>query len=155
MHSGSWWTMTAAPRNPTPVTRGLHAPRTPSRIGSMKRTVGIVFAWMACLAPLAGCVVYDPYYAPVAVPGPTPAQTYDRAWNAALDALKDSGVRVTSANPNTGVIRGASNQSDVDVTVLRQADGTIKVEIEATSTQGRDTGLASRISEAYKRRMGV
>ncbi len=124
----------------------------------MKRTFGIVFAWLACLAPLAGCVAYEPYpgyYTPVAAPAPTPAQAYDRAWNAALDALKDAGVRVTSANPATGIIRGASNQSDVDMTVARQADGTIKVDIEATSLQGRDPGLASRISEAYKRRMGV
>jgi hypothetical protein len=124
----------------------------------MKRTFGIVFAWLACFAPLAGCVAYEPYpgyYQPVAAPAPTPAQAYDRAYNAALDALKDAGVRVTSANPATGVIRGASNQSDVSMTVLRQADGTIKVDIEATSTQGRDSGLASRISEAYKRRMGA
>ena len=123
----------------------------------MKRTFCIFLAWLACIAPLAGCVVYDPYlaYLPVSAPGPTPAQAFDRAWNAALDALSDSGVRVTSADNARGVIRGASNQSDVDVSVRQQADGTVRVEIEATNTQGRDTGLASRISEAYKRRMGV
>jgi hypothetical protein len=124
----------------------------------MKKTLGIALASLAFIAPLPGCVVYDPYpgaYVPVAAPGPTPTQSFNRAWNAALDALKDAGVQVTSSNPKTGVIRGATNQADVDMTLLQQVDGTIRVEIEARSGQSKDTGLASRISEAYKRRMGV
>jgi hypothetical protein len=122
----------------------------------MVRTIGIVFVWTLCLAPLTGCVVYEPvpaYYP--AAPAPAPAATFDRAWNAALDALKDTGVRVSAADPATGVIRGTKDQTELVVSVARQANGTIQVEIEAKGPQGRDSGLASRISEAYRRRMGV
>lgn len=124
----------------------------------MARAFGIVFASAACLAPLAGCVVYEPvpaYYPPAAVSPSKPAPTFDRAWNAALDALKDTGVRVTATDPATGVIRGAREQTDLLLTVSRQPDGTIQVEIEAKRPQGRDAGLASRISDAYQRRMGL
>lgn len=124
----------------------------------MKRTFGIVYVWMVCIALLAGCVAYEPvpvYYPPVPPPAPAPAQTYDRAWNAALGALEDAGVRVATADPATGVIRGTKDQTDLHVTVARQRDGTIQVEIEAKRPQGRDAGLASRISAAYQRRMGL
>jgi hypothetical protein len=86
---------------------------------------------------------------------PAPAATFDRAWNAALDALKDTGVRIASADPATGVIRGTKDRTDLLVSVARQANGTVQVEIEAKGPQGHDAGLASRISEAYKRRMGL
>jgi hypothetical protein len=106
---------------------------------------------------LTACVAYAPvpvYYPPVPAPAPTPSQAFDRAWNAALDAVKDAGVRVASADPATGVIRGTKDQTDVLVSVARQANGTLQVEIEAKRPEGRDAGLASRISEAYQRRMG-
>ena len=124
----------------------------------MMRTLGIAFVWVVCFAPLTGCVVYEPvpaYYPPVPISAPMPAQTFDRAWNAALGALEDTGVRVASANTATGVIRGTKDQTDLHVTVSRKADGTIQVEIEAKRPQGQDSGLASRISAAYQRRMGL
>ena len=137
---------------------GFALNRTPFRIGSMIRTPIVVFAGVACLVTLAGCVAYEPvpvYYPPAPTSAPRPAPTYDRAWNAALGALEDTGVRVASADPATGVIRGAKDQTDLFVTVGRQADGTVQVEIEAKRPEGRDAGLARRISEAYQRRMGL
>jgi len=123
----------------------------------MSRTFGIAFMCVACFALLTGCVVYEPVpgYYPAQAPAPSPAQAFDRAWNAALDALKDTGVRITSADPDKGVIRGSKDQTELFVIVARQADGTLQVEVEAKSPQGRDSGLAKRISEAYQRRMGV
>jgi len=97
---------------------------------------------------LSGCVVYEPV--PAYHP---PATTFDRAWNAALDALDDNGVQTMSTDRSTGKIRGIKDRTDVFVTVLRQSDGTLRVEIEARSLQGEDAGLARRISEDYKRRM--
>ena len=120
----------------------------------MVRKLGVVVAWLACVALLCSCVAYQPvpvYYPPAT----TPAPTFDRAWNAALDALKDTGVRVASADPATGVIRGTKDRTDLVVSVARQANGTVQVEIEAKGPQGHDAGLASRMSEAYKRRMGL
>jgi hypothetical protein len=120
----------------------------------MARTYGIVFVWISCIALLSGCVAYEPV--PVYYPSPAsaPTHTFDRAWNAALEALKETGVRIASADPARGLIRGSRDQTDVTVSVARLPNGTLQVEIEAAGPKGRDPGLASRISEAYQRRMG-
>jgi hypothetical protein len=127
-------------------------------IETMARTFGIFFVCAACTALLGSCVAYEPvpvYYPSAPPPAPRPAPTFDRAWNAVLGALHETGVRVSSADFATGVIRGTKDRTDLFVSVARQGNGTIQVEIEAKGPQGRDTGLASRISEAYQRRMGL
>ena len=93
-----------------------------------------------------GCVVYEPV--PVVQPGPS---NFDRAWNAALGGAQDAGVRVTSADPLTGQIRGTRDGNDVSIVVARQGDGSVRVQI---NSKGPDTGLADRVSRAYDRRMG-
>jgi hypothetical protein len=96
----------------------------------------------------AGCVVYEPVPASYGSPS-----TYDRAWNAALGALQDVGVQVTSADAATGAVRGTRNGIDVAVSVVRQADGRTRVQFDAKGSE-REPGLADRFSEAYERRMG-
>lgn len=54
-----------------------------------------------------------------------------------------------------GVIRGSKDRTDVLVSVAQQSDGSIRVEIEARAPQGEDAGLARRIKESYRRRMGL
>ena len=98
--------------------------------------------------PLAGCVAYAPYPG-YYYPGGT---NFDRAWNAALGAVQDAGMQVQSSDPSTGVIRGASNAGDAVVTVARQADGTVRVQLDAKGPAQRE--LADRFSQAYERRMG-
>jgi uncharacterized lipoprotein len=93
----------------------------------------------------AACVVYSPV--------PAYPSTYDRAWSAALGALDDAGVTVTSADTSSGIIRGARGDIDVSVTVARLADGRTKVQFDSKDTQ-RDPTLADRFSQAYERRMG-
>jgi hypothetical protein len=122
----------------------------------MIRIVSAVLAAIACALSiaLAGCVAYEPVA--VAPAGSSrPAPTFENAWNAAIGAMQDAGVRVTSADAAAGVIRGARDRTEVQVTVARQAGGAIRTEVTATSPQGRETGLATRISEAYQRRMGL
>lgn len=102
-----------------------------------------LLAWV-----LAGCVVY-----PVAVP-PAGPSAFDRAWNAALGGVQDAGVQVTSADPTTGLIRGGREAIEVTVVVARQADGSVRVQFNATGPTHRDPGLSNRFSEAYERRMG-
>jgi len=94
-----------------------------------------------------GCVVYEPY--PVAQPA-----NFDRAWHAALGGVQDAGVQVTSADPATGLIRGAKDGIDVTVVVARQADGSVRVQFDAKGATQRDPGLSQRFSQAYDRRMG-
>jgi len=120
----------------------------------MFRRLGVLLA-MAVLASLAGCYAYVPapsgYYTTTAPPPPS----YDQAWSAALGALQDNGVRVTSSDNNSGTIRGIRDTSDVTVIVRRLADGTVQVDVEARNASGQQTGLASAISASYRARMGL
>jgi hypothetical protein len=94
-------------------------------------------------ASLYGCAAYPP--AP---------STYDRAWSAALGAAQDAGVQVASADPGSGVIRGARDGVDVTVVLAPQADGSVHVRFDAKGPPGRDPGLSERFTQAYNRRMG-
>ena len=100
-------------------------------------------------ASLGGCVVYEP------VPAYYPARSnYDRAWNAALGAVQDAGVQIASADPATGLIRGGKGGIDVVVNVVRQGDGSVRVQFDAKGPTQQDPGLSDRFSQAYERRMG-
>lgn len=98
-------------------------------------------------AVLVGCASQEP--APVPVPS-----TFDRSWSAALSAAQDEGVRITSEDRGSGVIRGSRNEQEVTINLRTQADGGVRVEISARGPKGSDPGLAGRISRAYDRRMG-
>jgi hypothetical protein len=97
---------------------------------------------------LAACTTYE------TPPPPPPPSPFDRAWNAALGAAQDEGVRVTSADRGSGVIRGTRDQQEVTMNLQTQADGSVRVEMSARGPKGADPGLATRISRAYDRRMG-
>ena len=100
-------------------------------------------------ALLAGCVVYEPY------PGHYyGGSNFDRAWSAALGGVQDAGVQVVSAEPSTGLIRGTKDGIDVIVTVARQADSSVRVQLDAKGASQKDPGLGDRFSRAYDRRMG-
>ena len=111
----------------------------------------ILYACLLALVLVApGCVVYETpsgYYVN------TYPSTFDRAWDAAVSALGDVGVRVTSEDRASGIARGTKDGVDVTVSVQRQADGTTRVQFDARGSQN-DPGLAQRFSSAYDRRMG-
>jgi hypothetical protein len=104
------------------------------------------------LVILAGCYVYGP------PPGPYPyysgPSTYDRSWNPALDAMRDTGVGIVSTDYNGGVIQGTRNGIDATVRIQGQADGRVRVEFHASGPSGQDPTLADQIYRAYERRMG-
>jgi hypothetical protein len=106
---------------------------------------------VAAVVIAAGCTYYET--AP-GVYSPAPASTFDRAWNAALGAAADEGVQITSQDRATGAIRGTKEPFNVDMNLRSQADGNVRVEINARGPQGVDPTLAERISRAYDRRMG-
>ena len=107
-------------------------------------------ALVAALALLAGCVVYDPYY-PQPAPGPN---VFDRSWNAALGAFSDQGVQATAIDRTNGVINGRKGGITVNARVVTQADGRVRVEINAGGSLSEDPGLPDRVSRAYDARMG-
>jgi hypothetical protein len=102
---------------------------------------------IVAVAALAGCTTSEPAPAP-------PPSPFDRAWNAALGAAQDEGVRITSADRATGMIAGYRDRQEVRINLQTQADGNVKVEMSARGPKGSDPGLAGRISRAYDRRMG-
>lgn len=96
---------------------------------------------------LGGCVVYEP----VTVSQPA---NFDRTWNAALGATQDAGIQVNSADPATGLIRGSKDGINVTVSVVRQADRSVRVQFDAPGSAKSDPGIGNRFSQAYDRRMG-
>ena len=98
---------------------------------------------------LSSCEVYEPV--PTYVPSPS---TFDRAWNAALGAAQDVGVRIIFEDRSNGVITGNRGAQDVTISVRTQADGSVRVELSAKGPTGSDQELAEQISQAYDRRMG-
>jgi hypothetical protein len=95
----------------------------------------------------AGCTTSEPAPAP-------PPSPFDRAWNAALGAAQDEGVKVTSADRVSGVIQGVRGPQEIRIQLQTQADGNVRIEMSARGPKGSDPGLAGRISRAYDRRMG-
>lgn len=106
-------------------------------------------ATLALAFTLAACVVYEPYPYPGSGPG-----TYDRAWNAALGAFSDQGVQVTAVDRTNGVIDGRKGGINVKARVVTQADGRVRVELNAGGALSEDPGLPDRVSRAYDVRMG-
>jgi hypothetical protein len=115
------------------------------------RALCFVFAFA-----LAGCAAEEPQAPPPPKPVPyyVPQSTFDRAWNAAQGAVQDAGVQLKSVDRATGLIRGSKDGIDVTVSVVRQADGTTRVQFDSKGPTERDAGLANRFSQAYERRMG-
>jgi hypothetical protein len=98
---------------------------------------------------LSSCTVYEPV--PTYVPSPS---KFDRAWNAALAAAQDEGIRIIFEDRSKGVITGSRGDQDVTINVRTQADGSVRVEMSARGPKSSDPGLTERISRAYDRRMG-
>lgn len=85
---------------------------------------------------------------------PPPAAGFDRSWSAVLGAFGDQGVPVTTADRETGVVRGSRDGIDVTANVRAQADGSVRVEFNTSGATTRDPALIDRISRAYDQRMG-
>jgi hypothetical protein len=92
---------------------------------------------------------------PPSYPAPPPSPSvFDRAWDAAVGAAYDEGVQVTVQDRGSGLIRGTKGSTNVEISVRTQADGSVRVAINARGRSGRDTALADQINQSYDRRMG-
>ena len=77
-----------------------------------------------------------------------------RSWAAAIGAFQDQGVRITSEDRGSGVVRGTRDGINVTANVRTQADGSVRVEFNTSGATERDPALIDRISQTYDRRMG-
>jgi hypothetical protein len=100
---------------------------------------------------LSGCTVYQT--AP-GVYAPAPPSAFDRAWEAARGAAYDEGVTVTSEDRSRGVIVGRKGAFDVTLSLITQADGSVRVSIKTRGPEAQDPALNQRLTAAYNRRMG-
>jgi hypothetical protein len=115
------------------------------------RAVLGVLSGVAALAG-AGCTYYVPATTvPVTQTVTTPAN-FDRSFNAALGALQDQGVTISRSDAAAGVIEGTLGNGRVTANVNRQADGSVRVQFNASG--GSDTSLTDRITRSYQARMG-
>lgn len=103
------------------------------------------------LATLGACAYYPYPYPPPPVYG---ASTFDRAYDAALGALADQGLRITAQDRAGGNIVGTRGTLVVTASVRPQADGTTRVEFNTKGEQPQDAGISQRVLAAYNARMG-
>lgn len=94
----------------------------------------------------AGCTVYEPVVVP-------PRLTYDKAWNAAVAAMREQGVAITAQDSAGGVVTGHRGDIELTATVRTQPDGNIQVEFHTTGTTSDDPQLIERVSRSYKARI--
>jgi hypothetical protein len=71
-----------------------------------------------------------------------------------MSAAEDTGVKITSADRTTGIIRGVTSSSDVTISVISQADGKTRVDFSSKGPKGQDPDLNDRFTRFYNRRMG-
>jgi hypothetical protein len=117
-----------------------------NRLGIAALTLALAGGLLtACVVYQTGPGVYSPY---------PPVASFDRSWSAAVGALQDQGVRITSEDRGAGVVRGTRDGIDVVANVRTQADGSVRVEFNTAGATARDPGLIDRISRAYDSRMG-
>jgi hypothetical protein len=97
------------------------------------------------------CTVYQPASTVYVT---KPANSFDRSWNAAVGALQDQSVKITSQDRSAGMVRGTSNGIDVTANVRTQADRSVRVEFNTAGNASKDPELIDRITRSYNRRMG-
>ena len=100
---------------------------------------------------LQSCVAY----APVPAPAPVvyPVSSYQVAWESALKAAEDVGIRIMHADQAMGTIEGQAERTAVTIHVNRQPNERIRLEVSLRGPS-RDTYIADEFHRAYERRAG-
>jgi hypothetical protein len=82
------------------------------------------------------------------------AQQARRDDRAARAAAADEGVRITYEDRPGGTMRGESGSSSVLITLVTQADGSIRVGFTVSGASTQDSSLQDRLAASYQRHMG-
>lgn len=120
------------------------APSTP-RFAALALSAALLAALPACTVYQVGPQEYSPY---------PPTTSFERSWNAVRGAFQDQGVAITLEDRSTGTVRGRRGGIEVTGGVRTQADGSVRVQFDASGTTGEDPALLQRVSRAYDARMG-
>jgi hypothetical protein len=117
--------------------------------GAVVARSALVAAAAVIVLALSGCTYYVPAPGTV-VPG-APA-SFDRSFSAAAGAMRDQGLAISVEDRSSGTIIGKAQTGTVTASVRQQADGSVRVQFDATGL--RDTDLINRVSRGYDQRMG-
>ena len=99
---------------------------------------------------ISGCTYYT------APPGyyVVKSSSFDRSWSAVLGAYADQDMVITFQNRDTGVVRGQRNGIELTTSVIRQQNGSVRVQFDTSGATSNDPTLISRVASSYDRRMG-
>jgi hypothetical protein len=109
------------------------------------------------VAVVAGFMLQACYTAPTATPVPARSigERFEQSWQAAQGAASDVGVRITSQDKSSGILRGEQGSSSVTITLATQADASIHVGFAVTGGgASQDANVKEHLTRAYQRRMG-
>jgi len=79
---------------------------------------------------------------------------FDKSWSAAVGALSDQNVRITSQDRGAGIVQGTRDGIEVTGNVRTQADGSVRVQFNTSGATTRDPTLIDRVTRSYNSRMG-
>lgn len=117
------------------------------------RTLGVRFALMTLsFFFLHSCIAYAPVPAPAVYPVHR-VSSYRVAWESALGAAEDVGIRILSADEAAGTIEGQADRTAVTIRVKRQPDERIRLEVSLRGPS-RDAFIADEFHQAYEKRVG-
>ena len=98
---------------------------------------------------LDACVAYVPVRSPLVYR----VGSYQIAWENALKAAEEVGIRITRADQASGTIEGAAQRTDVTIRVKQQPDERIRLEVSLRGPS-REASIADEFHQAYERRVG-
>ena len=102
---------------------------------------------LLAIAPAACYVTPYPY-------GYTVPANYDRSYDAVMGALADNGMSIILDDRGAGRAVGRRGGIDLTGSVLRQGDGSVRVEFTTSGATAQDPGLIDRVTRSYNARMG-
>jgi len=117
-----------------------------------KPFIPVILSLVLVFVPLGGCYYVGPP-PPYAIE-PGPADSFDFAWDNALRAADESGIRITSVNKENGTLLGRRGPIEVKITVMKQVDGKIRVELDIKSQSPQTQYVADDFYKAYDQYMG-
>ena len=111
--------------------------------------IKFTFLCLVVIVMGSGCYYYGP--APAYTVVSPPHASYDTIWGSAMRAAQDVGIRITSSDRNAGTASGQRDGVGVTIQVLKQSDGTTRVEL---TSKGGPSTVADDFYKAYNRNMG-
>ena len=117
-----------------------------------RRNIFIVSLLVLASSHLGGCYYYAGPPPVVVAPAPT-TSSYDVVWDSAFRAAEEAGIQVTSVDQGSGTILGQRGPTSIKITVTRQYDGKIRVELSMQGNQQQTGQIADDFYAAYDRYM--